>query len=112
MIHRCQILKADLKHYQPEFRSRHLSRTSYASVSSTNNEFATRTVPNKISGSSSAGFGLPAARPSHQPLLQAAPQPVTDFLRRAHSLDAEGLLGVEPGSAGGRHPHGEERDQA
>ena len=40
------------------FRLGHLSRKSYASFSSTNNEFATRADPNEISGISSAGFGV------------------------------------------------------
>jgi hypothetical protein len=53
MIHRCQILKADLNR---DFRFGPLSRASYASPALDNNEFATRAGPNEISSVSSGWF--------------------------------------------------------
>jgi hypothetical protein len=59
MIHRCQILKADLNR---DFRFGPLSRASYASPALDNNEFATRTGPNEIS-SVSCGWFSPSDKP-------------------------------------------------
>jgi hypothetical protein len=61
MIHRCQILKADLNR---DFRFGPLSRASYASPALDNNEFATRAGPNEISSVSSGWFS-----PSDKPRL-------------------------------------------
>jgi hypothetical protein len=61
MIHRCQILKADVNR---DFRFKPLSRASYASPALDNNEFATRAGPNEISSVSSGWFS-----PSDKPRL-------------------------------------------